>query len=291
MKKIILFGSNGFIGSNIKHLLLENKNFKLVSISSSICDLTSIKNVSDLINQEKPQVIINAAFKGVSANISFSTDYIFENTLMVTNILEACRGQEGIEKIIHFGSCTEYGDSDFPISEEFSLAPKNIYGTAKAISSLSALQLSHEYGLPLIILRPFYLYGPGDDKSVLYYLMDALVKNKTFSLTAGAQIRDYMYIVDLAKIIITMLESINVLKGGGIYNIGTGQGIRLGDVFSKVFEIFGKIPNYNTRDYSKYEYFSQVADNHKIKSLINIDGFTRLDEGIKAAFEWVRFQQ
>ncbi len=280
MTKILIFGGHGFIGLNIRDIFMENSDFKIISPTSKECDLLNLNDVKRIIRKEKPEIIINAAFVGVSARIKFSADYIFTNTTLITNILQSCINQKNIKKIIHFGSAAEYGDSEKLIDENFSIAPKNIYATAKAISSLAALQMQREYDLPLIIIRPFYLYGPHNNKGVLLDVVSAVVKNETLSVTKGEQARDYMYVKDLAKIILRICQQPELFKNGEIYNVGTGKGVRLNQVFKIIFELFKKKPSYSYRPYNKYEYFHQVADNKKINKILKMK-YTPIAKGMK----------
>lgn len=281
MINVLVLGATGFIGSNVVSSLSKHKKFKLLTPSTVECDLRKKESVEKYIKLERPNIIINAAFYGVSAKIPFSTEYITKNLNMVINILSACRGVRSIKKIIHLGSCNEYGDSKNPISEYSPLAPKNVYGTAKAVCSLAALEFAREYSLPLVILRVFYLYGPNDERSVLYYLANSIANKKKASLTAGEQLRDYMYVKDLAEVINKICKKPEVLNNMEIYNIGRGQGTNLAHVFKLIYKSFGEEPDFDSRKYSEYEYMSQVADIRKIKKAVKKIKFTPLKVGIK----------
>lgn len=288
-QKVLVFGSNGFIGSNICELLNKHK-YELFAPSSKDCDLTKSSEVEKYVKNVNPNILINAAYDGVSTTEPFSIEYMFKNMQIVANILNACRNISEIKKIIYFGSCTEYGDSKKSINENFTISPKNMYGTTKAICTLNAIEIARQYSLPLIILRPFYLYGPHDDKSVLYYVIRSIIKNEKFSVTAGGQIRDYLYVQDLAEMVLQICKKNKKVSSVEVYNLGSGKGVTLQHMFEMIFKIMKVSPKYKIREYSKHEYVRQVADTKKIKKEIKMTKFTPIDVGIKETVDWVRKQ-
>lgn len=285
MKKILVFGGSGFLGMNIV-TRLSREDFVLLAPSSTECDLLNINSVKELVASFKPDIVINAAFIGVSQRGPFTTSYIDKNLQIVSNVLLACVGLS-VEKIIQIGSSNEYGDSNIKINEEAQLEPKNLYGTAKAICSLAALELSREHNIPLVILRPFNVFGLHDDKSVIFYLIKSIINNEKIVLTKGEQIRDYLYSKDFAEIIFQLILNSEKLKNYEIYNIGSSKGAPLSELFKCIFKIMNKKFVFQVKSYNDVEYFSQIADTKKINKIINFPKITTLENGLSETVGWV----
>ncbi len=286
MKKIIIFGGSGFLGRNVLESINKNK-FEVISANSNQCNLEDLDSVKRIINSEKPNIIINFAFKGVGSRQAFDFAYLQKNLLMSSNVLLAAI-DKNIEKIIQIGSSNEYGDSKDKINEDHILNPKTIYGTSKAVCSLSSLEIARSFNLPLIIIRPFNVYGPFDNKSVIYNLILTLLTGKTPSLTKGEQFRDYLYSVDFANIFSELLNNLNKLKNGEIYNLASGEGVYLNEIFNLVFKLLEKESKFESIPYNENEYFSQIADVNKLRKIIKIEKSVSLEKGLSHTINWVR---
>lgn len=287
MKKILLFGASGFIGKNLVESFKNNKRYSLTALVGKDCDLLKSKEVSKVINNVRPDFIINAAYIGVDSNKDFSDDYLFNNLKLNTNLLKACIGKNKIKKVLFFGSGLEYGDSKFSIDENKVLRPQNIYAGIKAANSILSSTLAKHWEIPLVILKPFNLYGPYDIKSMIYTLINTIKQNKKVVLTKGDQIRDYLYIKDLSQLMIKILENYERLNNYEIYNIGFGKPIKLKEIFNTIFEIIGTKPDYVINPYRKNDYMHQVANIKKIQDKISWKPETSIKEGLKKTIEWI----
>jgi UDP-glucose 4-epimerase len=133
----------------------------------------------------------------------------------------------GIKKIIICGSCFEYGRSaeqyDF-IPADALLQPTGPYHASKAAATLAACALAIEKKIQLTVLRPFHVYGPGEEKTRFWpSLMAAAASGKDFEMSPGEQIRDFTPVASVAQAF--YLEVINPSSLPGvpvIKNIGTG---------------------------------------------------------------------
>lgn len=287
MEKVLLFGANGFIGKNLVESLKNNKEYSFIPLTEKDCDLLKFDEVFKTINNIKPDFIINAAYIGVDSNRDFSDDYLFNNMKINTNLLKSCIGINKIKKVLFFGSGLEYGDSTLPIDENKALCPQNVYAGIKAANSILSSTLAKHWEIPLIILKPFNLYGPYDTKSLIYILIDAIKQNKKIILTKGDQIRDYLYIEDLCKLVIKILASYEKTKNYETYNIGFGKPIKLKEIFNTIAEMMGKELDYTTSLYRKNDYMHQVADIKKIQDTISWEPEIPVKEGLEKTIEWV----
>ena len=290
MRKVLLFGASGFIGKNLVESLKNNRHFSVTSLTKKDCNLLKAEEILRIINKSLPDFIINAAYIGVNSNIDFHEDYLFENLKITANILKASAENEKLKKVLFFGSGLEYGDSSIPISEDKALQPQNIYAGIKAANSILAQSLAKHWEVPLVILKPFNLYGPHDTKSVVYLLVNTIKQDRKAVLTAGEQVRDYLYIEDFCELIIKILEDHENLRNFETYNIGSGKPIKLKNVFDTIFKIMGAGTKYKTRPYRANDYMYQVADIKKIQGKISWKPKTDIEEGLKKTIEWIMYK-
>ena len=288
MNKVLLLGANGFIATNLSQILNKNLSFEVVSISSKDCDLRNFPDTKRLIVKVNPDFIINCAYIVGGANPKFSKKYLFDNEKITINILNSARGLKNLKKILFFGSSLEYADAKEPIPEDYSIRPKTIYSGVKAANSVLALTLAREYSLPLILIRPFTVYGPHETKSVIYYLVKSIQENKQFSITAGEQIKDYIFIDDFCGILIQILENYEKFDNLETFNIGSGIPVKLQEVFSIILTSTNKKSiNYKIKPYNINDNFYMVADITKIKKIINLKIQTPLKKGLQKTIEWI----
>lgn len=287
MINILLFGSTGFIGKNIEEYFRDKKKIKVIVPPRKECDVLKYKQVKSCVERVNPDVVINAAYMGVDSNTPVSKKYLFNNLKIPVNILEACKNKNRIRRIIFFGSGLEYGDSKFPINERQKFGPKNFYAHTKTISSQYSLDLAKKLHLPLILIKPFNLYGPHDNKSVIYYVIKSILNKNNFSVTAGKQVKDFLYIKDLMTLIEKIIEDEPNVKEVEVFNAGSGKGILLKEALGVIFKLTHYSKEIEIKDYRDTEYFCQVADIHKAEKFFKWKPKVFLEEGIKKTIKWI----
>lgn len=296
--KILILGAEGFIGRNLLDYFY-NQNLSITATFHSKkpytgkgnfypCDLLIKKEIEEIIDKVQPEIVINCAFIGVSSRIPYSRDYIINNIRLISNIVESLKNAKNLLKFINIGSGLEYNDSMNQISESYPIAPKNIYAATKVACTYIADSLSHYYNIPLLILRPFHLYGPYDNKSVIYYLISSCLTNKNITITKGEQIFDYLYIEDFCDLIYQIIKNQNRFKNYDLYNIGRGVEVQLASFFSLIMK---KLEYKNTvliKNYSDNEYMYHVADISKITKILKWEPKYSLEKGLLKTIEWVK---
>ena len=204
--RILVFGSNGLVGSNVKNVLLETSNECLFS-SREDTDLFDLNSTLQTIKKFQPNIIINCAARvgGINANDKNRTIFLLENLKINMNIFESIMGLDPI-KVINLGSSCIYPlDALNPISESSIMSGKlEPTNSAYAMAKLTAIELGNsikkEFGHNIINLMPTNLYGKYDNFSkedshvipgLIYRMHDAKInsqKNKIscWSHFAGA---------------------------------------------------------------------------------------------------------
>ena len=235
IKKIIVTGSAGFIGSTVCLKLLEKGNEvfgidnhndyydpkikdarleRLVKYSNYQhfkLDLTDEKNLENVFKKFKPQRVINlAAQAGVRYSIKNPIAYINSNILGFANILENCR-HYNIEHLVYASTSSVYGaNTKMPFSEHDSVNhPLSVYAASKKSNELMAHTYSYLYKLPTTGLRFFTVYGPwGRPDMALFKFTKAILDEKPIDLfNNGKHSRDFTYIDDIVEGIIKTLDN------------------------------------------------------------------------------------
>jgi GDP-L-fucose synthase len=240
--KILIFGSNGLVGSALNRILGLNKNFTVFGATRKDADLFNFEATKKLITDFSPDIIINSAAKvgGILANNTYRTDFLIENIKINLNILESCISYPGI-KIINLGSSCIYPlDAENPISEkEFMNGKLEPTNSPYAMAKLTSIELGNamklEYGHKVINLMPTNLYGPNDNFSkndshvipgLIVRMHDAKINGSTsFDIWGtGKPLREFLYSEDLASSIEFIIEN-NIEEE--LINIGSGEEISI----------------------------------------------------------------
>ena len=269
---ILLTGATGFIGSHVIKIASEKK-YNVLAIRRNALSQPKIKlkNNINWISKElskiskedikNSDVLIHLAAH--SANVPYDT---LENC-MHFNVYETLNFfnfafNSGIRKFVVTGSCFEYGkkgeEYDF-IPPDAALFPTQSYPASKAAASLALTQWALEKNVSLTILRLFQVYGEGELKTRLWPSLIINAKNgNDFKMTLGEQIRDFIDVRDVAKIILSEAnrQTNNRLT---IRNIGSGKPTKLRDFASNVWEelegkgniLFGEVP-YRENEIMRY---------------------------------------
>ena len=299
--KVLVFGSNGLVGSSLKSTLPNESIFDEIKFSNRAdTNLFSYEDTSKTILNFKPDIIINAAAKvgGIYANNTQRTNFLLENLKININILESSTKLNSV-KIINLGSSCIYPlNAPDPIKESYFMSGKlEPTNSPYAMAKLTAIELGNaiktEFGHDVINLMPTNLYGPNDNFSkedshvipgLLRKMHDAKTDNeKTFSIWGtGKPLREFLYVDDLSQAIIYILkENINE----ELINIGSGEEISIHNLSLLIKEVVGFK--------GSLEFDSKMPDGNPRKfldsSLINSYGWKpsiTLQNGLKDTYKW-----
>ena len=299
-KNILLFGSNGLVGSSVKKLFEADKNINLIAATRNDADLFDFQSTKNIIKNSNPQIIINSAAKvgGIYANNKYRTDFLLNNLKININILEACIGFPDI-KIINLGSSCIYPlNAPNPIKESSFLDGKlEETNSPYAIAKITAIELGKslnlQFGHKVVNLMPTNLYGPRDNFSdlnshvipgLLQRIHNAKSKNENSVdiWGSGSPLREFMYVDDLADAIKYVISN-NI--DHELLNVGSGEEISIKNLAELISEIVGFNGN--------LIFDSSMPDGNPRKlldsTLINNLGWsakTSLEEGLKLTYKW-----
>ena len=253
--KVLLFGSNGLVGSSLgRKLKTSNKVSKLVLSTRKDTDLFNFESTKKKIINENPDVIIIAAAKvgGIYANNTNRVEFLTENLKINLNILESSTYIKNI-KIINLGSSCIYPlNAENPINENALLSGKlEPTNSPYAMAKLTAIELgdalTKQYGYEVLNLMPTNLYGPNDNFDELSsHVIPGLIarmhnaklnKENSFSIWgSGTPKREFLYVDDLSDCIEFLMDK--NLKDN-LLNVGSGHEVTILELANLIKDTIG----------------------------------------------------
>lgn len=275
-KKILISGSNGFVGRSLCNIL-PTEMYDVSEIKSSKdLDLCDLKIVFD---QPTADVIVHLASKSyVPESFNDPEKFYRNNFLSTLNLLE--KAKKDNSKFI-FISTYVYGKPSYlPIDENHPISPLNPYTQSKLICEELCKSYSRDFGLDVIILRPFNIYGPSQSSTFLIPTILNQIKFKEIHLNDPKPKRDFVHVDDFVRAIKLIINT-NFI-GCNIYNVGSGKSYAISDIISfiqdhKNYEISVKYSNFER----KGEVLETVADINKMSSHFGWTPKIDFNDGIK----------
>ena len=258
--KIYIAGHNGMVGSSIIRKLQSKGYTNLIYRSSKELDLRCQKDVNIFFQIEKPLFVFIAAAKvgGIIANNTFRAEFIYDNLVIQSNLINASK-ENNVKKLLFLGSsCIYPKNCKQPIKEKYLLTgPLETTNEPYAIAKIAGLKLCesyyHQYGCEFISLMPTNLYGPNDNYDLKSsHVLPALIrkfheakinqKKEVIVWGDGTPRREFLHVDDLAD---ACLFSMNNVKANDIYNdlklshinIGTGIDITIKELAQFIKDI------------------------------------------------------
>ena len=298
--KIYVAGHRGLVGSAIVRRLEEQGYTNLVYQTSKELDLRDKNAVDTFFVEEKPEYVFLAAAKvgGIVANNEYPADFIRDNLLIQTNIIDAAY-RNGVTKLLFLGSTCIYPKmASQPLKEEYlltgELEPTNEpYAIAKIAGIKMCESYNRQYGTQYISVMPTNLYGENDNFDLhTSHVLPALIRKfheaKENNVPyvevwgTGTPKREFLYSDDLADACVYLM---NTYSGNEIVNIGVGEDItikELAETVKRTVGYRGEIQFDTTKPDGTPR---KLVDVTKLNSL-GWKAETSLDEGLKKAYQW-----
>jgi len=253
-KSALITGVSGFLGASLaEHLIrqgyqvagvirAESSTWRVQHLQAlELCKIepgNAFTGLSELMKACRPDVVFHLAAAGVVGGNADTTRLFESNVEFSFDLVRAVACSPGT-CLIHAGSCFEYGPSDEShLTEKSSIAPFSFYGATKAASVHLVQALAKEVGVHQITLRPFGVFGPGEDEQrLLPSLVKQLDAQIPVPLTSGEQVRDLLHVEDATSAFVTAAEQIRQLSPGAVFNVCSGTGVRIREVGTLVAEL------------------------------------------------------
>ena len=300
--KVFVAGHKGLVGSAIvRHL--EKKSYKNIYwVRKENCDLRDKVKVDAYFEQAKPDYVFLAAAKvgGIGANSKYPAEFIYDNLMIQSNIIDAAY-RNGVKKLLFLGSSCIYPKfANQPITED-QLLTGSLEGSndAYAIAKIAGIKMCQayrkQYGFNAISVMPTNLYGINDNFDLENsHVLPALIRKfyeaamlrhgKVTLWGDGSPMREFLNVDDLVEALIICMDKYD---SDDIINIGTGQDVTIKDLsemiakvvdFRRTIEWDTSKPNGTPR---------KVLNVDKIKSL-GWEPKISLEDGIKSTYDWYR---
>ena len=314
MKKVIVTGGNGFIGSNLIKLLIKKKYFVInidkdtYSKNSYILkkikkrnykfyrlDINNKKKILLILKKYKPKAIFNlAAETHVDRSIDSPKDFINSNIFGVFNLLEAIKDYGKKIKLIHVSTDEVYGDlkGNYRSNEISSYNPSSPYSASKASADHLIKSYVRTFGINASISNCCNNYGPGQfPEKLIPTLIFNIINNKPLPIYGkGINSREWIFVKDHCEGLISIL---NKGKNGESYNIGTGRNINnlnltkllLNIVKNKKIKIGNKVKVKFVKDRPGHD-LRYALNSNKIRKHLKWKPLKNFNDGINETFDW-----
>ena len=230
-----------------------------------------------------------AAQAGVRYSLLKPRKYLESNINGFFNLLECCRGLK-LKNFFFASSSSIYGDQKkYPLDEKSPSIQKNIYSLSKMINEEFARIYSELYGLKLVGLRFFTVYGPWGRPDMFYYKFMTNIKNKlpTSLYNNGNHYRDFTYINDVVEILIK-LSKVKFKKNYDVLNICSSRSESLIKFTKLIEKFYDKKAIIKNKKRLNLEVLKTHGDNKKILKLINKKKFIKIEQGLEETVKWFK---
>jgi len=301
--KIFVAGHNGLVGSAIIRNLKSKHYENIYWVRRQNCDLTNKIQVDTYFEQAKPEYVFLAAAKvgGIGGNSTYPAEFIYENLMIQTNIIDAAY-RNGVKKLVFLGSSCIYPKmAKQPITEDAlmtgPLEPTNdAYATAKIAGIKMCQAYRQQYGFNAISLMPTNLYGPNDNfdintghvlPSLMAKFHGSLEKSKHWVVKLwgdGSPMREFLHVDDLAEACIKCMQDYDEPEP---INVGTGEDVTIKELAETIVDVVG---------YKNYYEWDTSKPNGTPRKVLNVDKMKSLGwepkiglrEGIESTYAWYK---
>lgn len=299
----LVTGAGGFIGSNlVRALIAQNIPVHIIwkrstdpwrlhdvkdRLTFHAIDLLDKRALTRLVKKVTPDFIFHLASYGAYPRQTDPLKMEEVNIRGTRHLLEATLDLP-YRVFVHTGTSSEYGFKDHPMREEEALSPISYYAITKATATHLCQVVSQTFHKPIVVLRPFSVYGPYEEGSRLVpTAIRAILCKGRIRLTPGHERRDFVYIDDIVSAYLGAIEhAANV--AGHVINIGTGTESTNDEVVRTLFGVAGQtVPvkkgGFPTRSWDTSHW---VADISRAARLLGWKPAYTLTQGLSKTFQW-----
>jgi dTDP-glucose 4,6-dehydratase len=310
MKKVLITGASGFIGSHTVESALDRgysvRVFLRYNSTGYVGNLRflgkKLKEIEIFWGDIRDYTSVLRAVKGVdyvihlaaqiSVPYSFQNpiDFAMNNVVGTTNILKASV-ECGISKFVYTSTSEIFGGSDEPLNEDSLRIPKSPYSASKVGADAMVKSFFYTYDLNTLILRPFNTFGPRQSiRALIPWIIYQGLRSEKVKLGNLEPKRDFTYVKDTVEGILLALEK--ETEGGDEINLGTGRSFSVMEVVEVVSKVLGKDLKVEVEEKfkrpKKAEVFNLIADNSKAKRVLGWEPKWSFEEGVRETVEYVR---
>ena len=310
MKKFLVTGCAGFIGSNLAMALCENGDSVVGVDSFHNYYSRSFKesNLARLVNSNTFEFIELDILDLEKSNIAYDFDCIFHlaaqpgvrdswgqgfNSYAMNNVLGTQKvfefaARNNIQRVVFSSSSSIYGDAEtFPTLESANPQPRSPYGVSKLTGEYLGAAYSRNFGLEVIALRYFTVYGPGQrpDMAIHRLINCAITGIKFPKFGTGEQIRDFTFVSDVVSANI-LAASASLPATSIAINVGGGNSTSLNQLISNIESISGRQIDIDQGGVPLGDVIRTGADTNRAIELLGWHPQTGIGAGLRLQYEW-----
>jgi len=302
----IVTGGCGFIGSHLARRLVSNNEDVKIIDDLSKGDISRIKDVINSIEFFKVDIRnyteIKSIFKDVDTVFHLAAQVsVFNsiedpsydasvNVLGTLNVLKAAY-ENNVKRFVYVSSAAIYGNPvKLPIDEDHPKNPLSPYGLSKYTGERYSMLFNALYELPVTAIRPFNVYGPGqnpDDEyaGVITKFVSRILKNQSPIVYGGSQTRDFVYVSDVVDGILLAAKVKDAV--GNSFNIASGTEVTIEELAKIMIKISGKKLAIEYAPPRKGDIKQSVANITKAKQILGYSPKVSLEDGLREVFKYL----
>ncbi|OFX28248.1 MAG: NAD-dependent dehydratase [Bacteroidetes bacterium GWA2_31_9] len=309
MKKVLVTGADGFIGSHLTEILVEKGyDVRALSLYNSfnywgwLEDVDCIKKIEVVNGDIRDPFFCKKITKDIdivfhlAALIAIPYSYVAPNSYVETNVngtLNICQAamENGCKKILHTSTSEVYGTAQYvPIDEKHPKQPQSPYSASKIGADAMALSYFNAFNLPVTIVRPFNTYGPRQSaRAVIPTIISQIASGKKqIKLGDVTPTRDFNYVKDTCNGFIAIAEAEKT--AGQEINISSNYEISVGDTLNLIKRIMNSDVEFLVEEQrirpEKSEVFRLWGDNSKLMKLTDFKPTYNIEKGLTETIDW-----
>jgi UDP-glucose 4-epimerase len=311
--KYLVTGGAGFIGSHIVSKLLEEGNFVRVLDNFSTGKRENLEGLRQQFNGNQFEILDGdlrdaarleeavrgvevifheAAFVSVPQSMQEPQTCFDVNITGTSRLLDTARSA-GVRRVVLASSAAVYGDSvTLPLVEETLPQPLSPYAVSKRVKEMYAELFTGSFGLEVVALRYFNVYGPRQRPDSMYaaavpIFARRLLDGKPVTVYGdGGQTRDLINVRDVVRA--NLIAAEHTSAAGKIFNVCTGIETRLLDLLDVMYELIPNVPPPQFAAPRSGDIYRSVGSAQKARDILGFQAEVSLVDGLKETIDWMR---
>ena len=258
-------------------------NLPVEGYNSSTLDLTAPNCIDRLCEAVDEQTTLIIAARSRPTQDRFES--FLDDIAIDTNVARSL-SRRRVKRCLYFSSLSVYGDSNtnLSITEETPIAPVSLYGIAKFSGECVIRQVAEKADIPLVVLHPCMVYGPGDTSQAYgpaRFIRSILQEGKALLFGDGTEIRDYLFIRDLVRMTIPLAFGDQT----GTFNLATGHSHSFQEIITHLRKISGKEFEVIHLDRERPKVDQRIVPDKLMSTLPGLP-FTEFEQGLKESYQY-----